>query len=90
VDEVLREHEAFMTQIGLGMAQSLVSQISGGAARSELDAICKPLKKMIEKRVEARPWLVHAMNSHCLSPNVTMAEKGAFLEKILRLVPFLC
>jgi hypothetical protein len=46
-----------MTHLGPLLARSLVRNFAGHAARSELDKLCEPLKKLVATRVEAQAWL---------------------------------
>ncbi|KAK4123252.1 hypothetical protein N657DRAFT_646000 [Parathielavia appendiculata] len=46
-----------MNHLGPLLAASLVRNIGGHAARSELDKLCEPLKKLVTTRPEAQAWL---------------------------------
>jgi hypothetical protein len=50
-----------MTHLGPLLARSLVRNFAGHAARSELDKLCEPLKKLVVTRVEAQGWLQLAL-----------------------------
>lgn len=50
-----------MAHLGPLLARSLVRNISGHAARSELDKLCEPLKKLVATQVEAQGWLHAAL-----------------------------
>ncbi|KAH6624230.1 armadillo-type protein [Chaetomium sp. MPI-SDFR-AT-0129] len=86
-----------MTHLGPLLARSLVRNIGGHAARSELDKLCEPLKRLVMSRVEAQGWLQQAL----LSPEsgdvggenaasgfpgaerVSPAERVVWLKKII-------
>jgi hypothetical protein len=50
-----------MTHLGPLLSRSLVRNIGGHAARSELDKLCEPLKKLVTTRPEAQGWLHQAL-----------------------------
>ncbi|KAK4155198.1 armadillo-type protein [Chaetomidium leptoderma] len=50
-----------MTHLGPLVARSLVRNIGGRAARSELDKLCEPLKKLVTSQPEAQNWLHQAL-----------------------------
>lgn len=52
-----------MTHLGPLLARSLVRNIGGHAARSELDKLCEPLKRLVTARVDAQGWLQQALLS---------------------------
>lgn len=59
--------------------------IGGNAARSELDRISDPLKKLVVRQIRSKGWLEGAL----LSPNfpsdkVTAKDKNVFLQKIMK------
>lgn len=49
-----------LTHLGPLLARALVRNMAGHAARSELDKLCEPLKKLVTTRVEAQAWLLAA------------------------------
>ncbi|KXL48441.1 hypothetical protein M433DRAFT_63187 [Acidomyces richmondensis BFW] len=73
---------------GPQLAISLMRQIGGLAQRSELDALCDPLKAMIINEPTAKSWLEDALVSDSFPKvNVTVgnAEKRRFLHQIIGL-----
>lgn len=50
-----------MTHLGPIVTRSLVRNIGGHAARSELDKLCEPLKKLIINCAAAQRWLQAAL-----------------------------
>ncbi|KAL2259043.1 hypothetical protein VTK26DRAFT_7407 [Humicola hyalothermophila] len=57
---------AALTHLGPLLARSLVYNIGGHAARSELDRLCEPLKKLVTLRPEASAWLEAALADEAL------------------------
>ncbi|KAL2270454.1 hypothetical protein VTJ83DRAFT_2638 [Remersonia thermophila] len=79
-----------MTHLGPLVARSLVRNLGGHAARSEIDKLCEPLKRLIVTRPEAQEWLRAALlDDACLLPGaperVSADERVAFLRKIVAL-----
>ncbi|KAL1839946.1 hypothetical protein VTJ49DRAFT_990 [Mycothermus thermophilus] len=79
-----------MTHLGPLVARSLVRNLSGHAARSEIDKLCEPLKRLVVTRPEAQEWLRAALlDDGCLLPGaaerVSAEERVAFLRKIVAL-----
>ncbi|EWC45619.1 hypothetical protein DRE_05180 [Drechslerella stenobrocha 248] len=80
--------EMILQQTGETLAKNLVMAIGGGAARSELDNVTEPLKKMVFKQLQARKWLEQGMFSNgegFPSAKVTAEDKGMFLKKLFTL-----
>jgi hypothetical protein len=50
-----------MSHLGPLLAQSLIRNIGGHAARRELDKLSEPLKKLVVLRPEAGGWLERAL-----------------------------
>lgn len=74
-----------MNQFGPTLAQSLIQNIGGNAARSELDKLSDPLKKLVFQNVHARQWLEAALNDDSFpSDKVSLADRSMFLKKITR------
>jgi len=70
------------------LAISLMRQIGGVAQRSELDALCDPLKVMITNEPTAKSWLERALIADTFSTvsvAVDHAEKRRFLQQIVAL-----
>lgn len=76
--------ETALQQLGPLLARALVYNIGGMAARSELDKIADPLKKLL-RQVRSRSWLDEALLDNSFpSDKVTNKDKSAFLQKIMR------
>ncbi|KAI9760185.1 MAG: 60S ribosomal protein L2A [Chaenotheca gracillima] len=75
---------AIMSSLGPDLAHVLITNIGGKAARSELDIIAEPLKKMAFKQARSKAWLEAALFSEGFpSTKVNSAEKRAFLQRVL-------
>ena len=67
------------------LAQALVYNIGGHAARSELDKLSDPVKKLVVRQVSAKAWLEAALlDSHFPSDKVSDKDKQLFLQKIMK------
>lgn len=74
-----------LEQLGPLIANALIYNISGNAARSELDKICDPLKKLIIRHVAAKAWLRNALSSESFTSNkVSENDKNVFFQKIMK------
>ncbi len=63
----------------------LIQGIGGGAARSELDGLTEPLRKLAFRGGAAKAWLEDALASDQFpSDRVLEADKRTFLQTILR------
>jgi len=59
--------------------------MGGNAARSELDKLCDPLKKLIVNQVHSKAWLQTALMADDFpSDKVTEKDKMTFLQKIMK------
>ncbi|KAK4238590.1 hypothetical protein C8A03DRAFT_33405 [Achaetomium macrosporum] len=81
---------AAMSHLGPLLARSLVSNISGHAARSELDKLSEPLKKLVTTQVEAQGWLQQALLDDSLfgagaAERVGREEREMFLRRVVGL-----
>ncbi|KAK4106167.1 hypothetical protein N658DRAFT_563094 [Parathielavia hyrcaniae] len=65
-----------MTHLGPLLAASLARNIGGRAARSELDKLCEPLKKLVTTRPEAQAWLQSALLSSSSSTTDSSLDGG--------------
>ncbi|TLD28315.1 hypothetical protein PspLS_03848 [Pyricularia sp. CBS 133598] len=78
--------DSVMTHLGPSLAMSLMRNIGGNAARSELDRLSEPLKKLTAQHVNAKTWLEAALADISFpSSKVSPKEKTLFLKKILSL-----
>lgn len=72
-------------QLGPLLAQALIYNISGHAARSELDKLSDPVKKLVVRQVNAKAWFEAALTGDNFpSDKVTAKDKSVFLAKIVK------
>ncbi|CAD6563862.1 MAG: hypothetical protein ASARMPREDX12_000112 [Alectoria sarmentosa] len=77
---------AVTQRYGPQLCHILVRNIGGEAARSELDVLAEPLKKLVFAQPQAKVWLSNALSSEDFpSQKVGSTEKRVWLQKILRL-----
>lgn len=77
--------DGVMMEYGPLLSQALMRNIGGEAARSELDVIAEPLKKMIFKHPNAKAWLNEALFSDAFpSQSVGPEEKRIWLQKVMK------
>ncbi|KAI1094600.1 ARM repeat-containing protein [Rostrohypoxylon terebratum] len=75
-----------ITYLGPKLAESLIQNIGGKAARSELDKLSDPLKKLVVQHAQARQWLEAALQDPSFpSDKVSAEDKELFLKKIIML-----
>lgn len=75
-----------MSHLGPLLARSLVSNMGGNAARSELDKLCEPLKKLVTHHVGAHGWLERALLDEAAFPaaaRVPPTERAVWLRKVV-------
>jgi hypothetical protein len=61
--------------------------IGGNAARSELDKLSDPLRKLVVAQVRSKAWLDAALRGDAFdSDKVTMKDKLVFLQKVMKYV----
>ena len=76
---------AVTQQYGPQLCNILVRNIGGEAARSELDVLAEPLKKLIFAQSQAKMWLSNALSSEDFpSQKVGSTEKRMWLQKIIK------
>lgn len=76
---------AVAQQYGPQLCNILVRNIGGEAARSELDVLAEPLKKLIFAQSQAKMWLSNALSSEDFpSQKVGSTEKRMWLQKIIK------
>jgi hypothetical protein len=77
--------DAALQHLGPLLAKALVYNIGGNAARSELDRLSEPLKKLVVRQVRSQSWLEAALlGDDFPSDKVTTAQRRAFLSRIIR------
>lgn len=76
---------AVTQQYGPQLCHLLVRSIGGEAARSELDFLADPLKKLIFAQPQAKVWLSNALSSEDFpSQKVGSTEKRVWLHKVIK------
>lgn len=61
--------------------------VGGGAARSEVDSLAEPLKRLVARQVKAKSWLSTALAIEGFpSPNLTDKSKTRFLNTVIRYI----
>ena len=76
---------AVTQQYGPQLCHLLVRNIGGEAARSELEILAEPLKKLIFAQPQAKMWLSNALSSEDFpSQKVGPSEKRVWLQKIFK------
>jgi hypothetical protein len=79
-----------LRQLGPLLARALIYNIGGNAARSELDKLSEPLKKLVVSQVQSKAWLEAALRGDAFDGDkVAIKDRLVFLQKIMRytLVP---
>lgn len=72
---------------GPQLSQALIVGIGGNAARSDLDTLIQPLKKLIFRGGHSKAWLEAAICSNSFpSQRVSEMEKRTFVQTIMRYV----
>lgn len=75
---------AAMEHLGPLISQTLIQNIGGNAARSELDKLSDPLKKLVTSQVRSKQWLEQALFDPSFpGQQVGNDEKSTFLRKII-------
>ena len=75
-----------MQEYGPQLCHALIRNISGEAARSELDMISLLLKKLVFAEPRAKAWLSVALQSGCFtSDKVDSTARHLWLQKIMSL-----
>lgn len=78
--------QAALEHLGPLISNAIIFNISGNAARSELDKVCDPLRKLVVRHSAAKAWLQGALFSENFSSDrLKDNEKTAFLQKIINL-----
>lgn len=76
-----------MEHLGPLLAQALIYNLGGNAARSELDKLSEPLKKLVVSQVRGKKWLEAALLGDGFpSQTVTEKDKILFLHKVMKSV----
>lgn len=73
-----------ISQYGPQLCHILVRGMGGEAARSELDTLAEPLKKLVFAQTQAKQWLSQALADPSFPSNkVGPVEKRVWLQKII-------
>lgn len=73
-----------MEHLGPSLAEALIYNISGHAARSELDKISEPLRKLVVRQVRSKSWLEDALFRETLSGDrANEGDRRVFLQKVI-------
>jgi hypothetical protein len=73
-----------MEHVGPALAKALIFNISGNAARSELDRVSEPLKKLVIRQIRSKQWLENALsNENFHVEKVSEEARRIFLQKII-------
>ncbi len=76
-----------MEHFGPILAETLIYNFSGNAARSELDKLCEPLRRLVVQQVHSKAWLQSALfGKSFTSDKITDTDRKVFLQKILKYV----
>lgn len=74
-----------LEQYGRQVIQVIVYNISGEAARSELETLADPLRKMVVDQARAKQWISDALFSSSFpSLKVGEAEKRIWLQQVMK------
>ena len=74
-----------MQLYGPHLATSLVKNVTGEAARSDLDYLAEPLKKLVVSQPKSRVWISHALEVETqANKHIGDNEKRIWLQKIFR------
>ncbi|KAJ5043171.1 uncharacterized protein L3040_004552 [Drepanopeziza brunnea f. sp. 'multigermtubi'] len=78
--------EIAVQQIGPLLAQALIYNVGGHAARSDLEKLCHLIRKLVVRQVNAKSWLEAALMGDTFpSSTVTEKDKNLFLTKVVNL-----
>ena len=77
--------DSTLQHLGPLLAGAIIYNIGGNAARSELDKLSEPLKKLVVSQVSSKSWLQAALFADNFpSDKVLAGEKSVFLQKIIK------
>ncbi|KAL8692278.1 MAG: hypothetical protein Q9218_002671 [Villophora microphyllina] len=76
-----------LEQFGPQVVQVIVHNISGEAARSELETLADPLRKIVVDQARAKQWIWDALFSSSFpSSKVSEADKRVWLQQVMKWV----
>ncbi|KAH7349545.1 armadillo-type protein [Plectosphaerella cucumerina] len=74
------------TQLGPSLGRALSRNIGGSAARSELDKLCDPLKKLVSHHARAKSWIEQGLFDPTFpAQHMPERDRTVFLKKIISL-----
>jgi hypothetical protein len=81
----LQDHlTSILQHFGPLLAQALIYNIGGHAARSELDKLSEPIRKLVIRHPQVKGWLEGALYADTFpSQNVSEQEKKVWLMKVI-------
>ena len=83
--ETSQREDAILGRYGPRLCLVLIRGVGGEAARSELDHLAAPLRKLIFRGGAVKTWLEGAlMSAEFPSKKVSASQKQAFLHSIMR------
>ncbi|KAG9232755.1 armadillo-type protein [Amylocarpus encephaloides] len=78
--------DSVLLHLGPVLAEALIFNIGGRSARSDLDKLSDPLKKLVVRQVHAKSWLESALTgANFPSDKVGVKDRLIFLQKIVSL-----
>ncbi len=78
-----------LQHLGPLLTHALIYNIGGHAARSEIDKLSGPIKKLVVRQLNAKRWFEAALfGDNFPSDKVGEEEKRVFLQKIVKYVTF--
>jgi hypothetical protein len=76
-----------LQHLGPLLSQALIYNIGGNAARSELDKLSEPVKRLIVRQVNSKSWFEAALLGDSFpSDKVSVKDRIVFLQKVLKYV----
>ncbi|KAI9829623.1 MAG: hypothetical protein M1826_005513 [Phylliscum demangeonii] len=73
-----------LEHLGSSVAEAIIINVGGHAARSDLDTVAEPLKRMVFHHVKAKTWLAQALfNPNFPSAKVNDEQKRLFLQQVM-------
>ncbi|RDL35074.1 ARM repeat-containing protein [Venustampulla echinocandica] len=82
-DQLQAPIENVIKLVGPLLARALIYNIGGHAARSELDKLSEPLKKLVVRQIDSKRWFEAALLGEDFpSDKVSTQDRTIFLEKI--------
>ncbi|KAH6671633.1 armadillo-type protein [Plectosphaerella plurivora] len=78
--------ERSFTQLGPLLGRALTRNIGGSAARSELEKLCDPLKKLVSHHAKAKSWVEQGLFDPTFpAQHISDRDRTVFLKKVISL-----